>query len=112
MLICQGVSYTHSNRNLLFSDLDLVVNKHDKIALVGNNGAGKSTLLKLMAGELVPSNGTIKAVSKPYYVPQTVSPFNTGPIARALGVETKLQALKAILDGNVSAENMNILGDD
>ena len=31
----------------LFSDVSFVVNKRDRIALVGKNGAGKSTMLKI-----------------------------------------------------------------
>ena len=52
MLILQNLSYSHPNKDLLFSNLQLAVNKHDKIALIGNNGVGKSTLLKIFAGEL------------------------------------------------------------
>ncbi|MEZ5752206.1 MAG: ATP-binding cassette domain-containing protein [Paracoccaceae bacterium] len=36
--------------NPLFSDLDLVVQPGDRLALVGRNGSGKSTLMKIMAG--------------------------------------------------------------
>ncbi len=34
----------------LFSNLDLIVNPNDRIALVGKNGSGKSTLMKVLAG--------------------------------------------------------------
>jgi len=33
----------------LFDDISFVVNKKDRIALVGKNGAGKSTMLKIFA---------------------------------------------------------------
>ncbi len=46
----------------LFSNINFVINKNDKIALVGKNGAGKSTLLKIIAGLQSPTSGTI---SKP-----------------------------------------------
>ncbi|MDR1130003.1 MAG: ATP-binding cassette domain-containing protein, partial [Prevotellaceae bacterium] len=44
MLIIQNISYIHPNKDLLFDRINLTLNKHDKIALIGNNGVGKSTL--------------------------------------------------------------------
>ena len=43
----------------VFKDISFMVNKGDKIGLVGKNGAGKSTLLNLLAKELKPNNGNI-----------------------------------------------------
>lgn len=43
----------------LFDDVSFVVNKKDRIALVGKNGAGKSTMLKIFAGLQSPSSGTV-----------------------------------------------------
>ncbi len=58
----------------LFNDISYVINKHDRIALVGKNGAGKSTMLKIIAGIQQPTSGT---VSKPKdltiaYLPQVM----------------------------------------
>lgn len=44
---------------LLFEDVSFVINKNDKIALVGKNGAGKSTMLKIIAGLQHASEGTV-----------------------------------------------------
>lgn len=38
--------------NQLFSNVDLYINRGDKISLVGRNGSGKSTLLKVIAGAI------------------------------------------------------------
>jgi ATP-binding cassette subfamily F protein 3 len=43
----------------VFTNLSLLVNRGDKIAIVGPNGAGKSTLLKLAANLLTPLNGSV-----------------------------------------------------
>ncbi len=48
----------------VFGDLDLVVERDQKIGLVGYNGAGKSTLLKMMAGVEPVSGGTVIISSK------------------------------------------------
>ena len=58
----------------LFTDVNFVINRHDRIALVGKNGAGKSTMLKIIAGLQSPSRGR---VSKPKelsigYLPQVM----------------------------------------
>jgi ATPase subunit of ABC transporter with duplicated ATPase domains len=112
MLTLQNISYTHSNRDLLFSEINLTVNNHEKTALIGNNGVGKSTLLKIIAGELQPSNGQINVEVQPYYVPQIFGQFNHLTIAQALRIEDKLNALKEILNGNTSEENFSLLNDD
>ena len=58
----------------LFTDVSYVINRHDRIALVGKNGAGKSTMLKIIAGLQQPTRGR---VSKPKeltigYLPQVM----------------------------------------
>lgn len=43
----------------LFKDVNLQINKGDKVGLVGKNGAGKSTLLKLISGREKPTEGNV-----------------------------------------------------
>ncbi len=47
------------NCNPLFDGVSYVINKKDRIALVGKNGAGKSTMLKIIAGLQSPTRGTV-----------------------------------------------------
>ncbi|MBL0740753.1 ABC-F family ATP-binding cassette domain-containing protein [Chryseolinea lacunae] len=112
MLTLHKLSYMHSNGDVLFDDISLSINTHQKIALVGNNGAGKSSLLKIMAGDLSPSRGSIAADTKPYYVPQHVGQFNDLTLAQALHVDRKLAALKDIVDGYATETNLTLLNDD
>jgi ATPase subunit of ABC transporter with duplicated ATPase domains len=109
MLIAQKISYILPNKDLLFSNIDLTVNKDNKVAFIGNNGAGKSTLLKTIAKELQPNDGQLKAVTDPYYVPQIFGQYNHLTIAQAMGIENKINALKEILAGNVTENNLQQL---
>lgn len=112
MLILQNLTYIHSNKDVLFDNIYLTVNKQQKTALIGNNGVGKSTLLKIMSGILKPSEGTVHSDSHPWYIPQLLGQFNEVTIANALNIEHKLNALKAILSGDASETNFALLDDD
>jgi ATPase subunit of ABC transporter with duplicated ATPase domains len=112
MLIAQSISYTHPNKDLLFSRINLALSDHDKVALIGNNGTGKSTLLKIIAGELQPSEGQLHINIEPYYVPQLLGQYDHLSIAEALGIADKLNALNEILNGNATEKNFNLLDDD
>ncbi len=43
----------------LFHDVSFIINRKDRIALVGKNGAGKSTLLRILSGEQMPTEGSL-----------------------------------------------------
>ena len=43
----------------LFDNISYIINKRDRIALVGRNGAGKSTMLKIIAGVQNPTGGNV-----------------------------------------------------
>lgn len=58
MISVQGLSVEFSSKSL-FSDVNYVINKKDRIALVGKNGAGKSTMLKIIAGLQQPTHGVV-----------------------------------------------------
>lgn len=55
-----NLSFAYKENINLINNLNLIVQKGQKIGLVGNNGVGKSTLLDLITGKLVPQKGTIK----------------------------------------------------
>jgi ABC transport system ATP-binding/permease protein len=58
LLQLSGISLGHGG-DPLFSDLDLVIQPGDRLALVGRNGSGKSTLMKVMAGLVEPDAGEV-----------------------------------------------------
>lgn len=54
-------SFGYTQEKLL-EDINILITKSDKIALMGPNGAGKSTLLKIISGDLELSSGNRKAL--------------------------------------------------
>ena len=45
--------------NVLFDNVSLEINSHEKIALIGKNGVGKTTLIKMILNEITPDSGEI-----------------------------------------------------
>jgi len=62
----------------LFENVSFVINRGDKVALLGRNDLAKTALLKILAGEILPDSGTIKwgqTVSKSYFPSDNESYF-------------------------------------
>lgn len=58
MISVEGLT-VEFNATALFAGVNYVINKKDRIALVGKNGAGKSTMLKILAGLQTPTSGIV-----------------------------------------------------
>ena len=73
VLIIDGVSKSFGERKL-FSDLELIIEGGERIALIGDNGTGKSTLIKLIMGEDLPDGGMVRRGPsiKTAYLPQII----------------------------------------
>jgi ATP-binding cassette subfamily F protein uup len=48
----------------ILRDFSIIVQRGDRLGIVGANGAGKSTLVKILLGELAPDSGRVKLGSK------------------------------------------------
>lgn len=60
MIVLQGSNLQRRfGSDVLFTNVNLTVQSHSRIALVGRNGTGKSTLLKILAGIEAPDEGTL-----------------------------------------------------
>ena len=88
----------------LFEDVSFVINKKDRIALVGKNGAGKSTMLKILAGLQQPTEGVV-AVQRGItigYLPQVMILSDT----RTVMAEAEM-AFEHIFEMQEKLEKMN-----
>ena len=45
-------------------DINLKINKGERVGIIGRNGAGKSTLLKIISGNITPTEGNHKIMGK------------------------------------------------
>ena len=59
----QHVSQAFGGRTII-RDFSTIVQRGDRIGIVGANGAGKSTLVKILLGQLQPDSGVVKRGSK------------------------------------------------
>ena len=55
----ENVSYSYGDQNIV-SNFSTIVQRGDKIGIVGPNGSGKTTLLRLLMGELQPAQGEVR----------------------------------------------------
>ena len=98
LIYLKNVSVAYDGREIL-RDLDVTLERGDRLALIGGNGSGKSSILRLICGEGVPHTGTVSIGSRLVlsYVPQDAS-FLTGDLreyAMSHGIDESL--FKAIL---------------
>lgn len=73
VLIIDGVTKSFGERTL-FSELELIIEGGERIALIGDNGTGKSTLIRLIMSEDTPDRGMLRRGPsvKTAYLPQII----------------------------------------
>jgi ATP-binding cassette subfamily F protein uup len=61
VIVVEHASFAHPGGEPLILDFSMVLQRGDRIGLLGANGTGKTTLLKLLLGDLQPTSGTVEA---------------------------------------------------
>ena len=100
MISINGLSVEFSAKSL-FDNISYVINRKDRIALVGKNGAGKSTMLKIIAGLQRPTSGSV-AVPQGItvgYLPQHMTINDTSTVIEEVRTAfSHIDAMHAELD--------------
>lgn len=92
-LVVRDLAWSAPDRVVL-DGVDLTVSPGQRVGLIGENGSGKSTLLRLVAGELVPSRGSIEVPEDLGYLAQHTA-FAPGATVRSVLED----ALRPLHDG-------------
>jgi ATPase subunit of ABC transporter with duplicated ATPase domains len=83
-----------------------------RTGLIGVNGSGKSTLLRLIAGELHPASGLVRAAGDVGYLPQAITLRTGCSVSDMLGITAARDALHAIEAGQADQDAFAAVGDD
>jgi len=101
----ENIDLTYDSQRWIFQDVDLEINRSDKIALVGYNGMGKTTLLRIIAGKLPPSSGKRKLGHK------VITGYQSQEFAETMSPgQTALTVVKNSSNGKTEKEVRATLG--
>ena len=105
-----NLNFSISNKSIL-NDVSFIINKNDKIGLVGKNGSGKSSLLKILSKELPYEKGSIKLENEDIaYLKQEIPhSFNDDSILTFIKREIGLFEIEErlhFLESNLNEKNL------
>jgi ATPase subunit of ABC transporter with duplicated ATPase domains len=110
-IICSDLSFSWPDGAPVLSGLTVSFGP-GRTGLIGVNGSGKSTLLRLIAGELRPGSGLVRARGEVGYLPQAITLGTRRTVSDLLGITAARDALHAIEAGETGEAAFAAVGDD
>ncbi|WHS57915.1 ATP-binding cassette domain-containing protein [Pseudomonas sp. G2-4] len=110
LLQLDQVSFNLPDGRVLFDHLNHTFSTR-ATGIVGANGCGKSLLGRLLAGEQLPTSGTVRREGRVYAVAQLLEPERYPSVAALAGVEHILAALERIAQGSVDDDDHSLAVD-
>lgn len=94
----------------IFDGLDLKVDRGEKLGIIGGEGAGKTTLLDLIAGRVLPTEGTVCVSGQILTINRDIySDFSEINVAEMSAAEKFKMTLLKVLDDTGSADKILLL---
>ena len=110
-IVCSDLSFSWPDGASVLSGLTVSFGP-GRTGLIGVNGSGKSILLKLIAGELRPGSGAVRARGEVGYLPQAITLGTHQSVSDLLGITAARDALHAIEAGETGEDVFAAIGDD
>lgn len=110
-VVLNGVSFVWPDGTPTIRGIDATFTT-GRTGLIGANGTGKSTVLRLVAGELMPTSGSLSVSGRIGYLPQQLSLRTGATVAELLGTRARIDSLRAIESGDASSRHFDTLADD
>ena len=110
-IVCSDLSFSWPDGAPVLSGLTVSFGP-GRTGLIGVNGSGKSTLLRLIAGELHPGDGMVRARGEVGYLPQAITLGTRRTVSDLLGITAARDALHAIEAGETGEAAFAAVGDD
>jgi ATPase subunit of ABC transporter with duplicated ATPase domains len=110
-IVCSDLSFSWPDGAPVLSGLTVSFGP-GRTGLIGVNGSGKSTLLRLIAGELRPGSGLVRARGEVGYLPQAITLGARRTVSDLLGITAARDALHAIEAGETGEAAFAAVGDD